>query len=83
MMADLDLSTLSDHDIMMNLYMTVIMALHVTAEDPAEVELSLNRMTDDDTTPDQVISLQALMVEVEQRLGIEITNVATEEGRLQ
>ena len=83
MMSDPDLTTLTDHDIMLNLYLSVLMALHVTHNDAAEVELSVTRMTDDDTTPEEVISLQALMVEVEHRLGIETTNVSTEEGRLQ
>jgi hypothetical protein len=82
-MADPDLTTLTDHDIMLNLYLSVLMALHVTNNDAAEVELSVTRMTDDDTTPEEVVSLQALMVEVEHRLRIETTNVATEEGRLQ
>ena len=77
-------SDLSDTDLMLNLYFSVIMALHVTGAEAATVEMSVTRMTDTDETEEEIGTLQDLMTEVEHRLGIEPGDVdAIVEGRMQ
>jgi hypothetical protein len=78
------LTDLTDHDVMLNLYLTVVMALYVTEAEPEKVELSVGRMTDTETTVDQIATLRDLMTEVERRLNIDHGDVTwTERARLQ
>ena len=69
------LTDLTDADLMLNLYLTVVMAIHVTEADPEKVLLSVGRMTDTETTIDQEATLKDLMTEVEQRLNIDPSNM--------
>lgn len=78
------LSDLTDADVILNLYLSVIMALHVTNADAATVLMDVTRLTDTDTTPTQTATLEDLMTEVERRLGMEPTAlIAQTEGRMQ
>lgn len=70
------LTDLTDHDVMLNLYMSVVMAIHVTDADPTTVEMSICRMTDGDDTIEQTATLKDLMTEVERRLKFNTPDVA-------
>lgn len=78
------LSDLTDADVILNLYLSVIMALHVTDADAATVLMDVTRLTDTDTTPTQTATLEDLMTEVERRLGMEPPELIDQaEGRMQ
>ena len=48
---------------------------------PATVQMTVNRMTDTDTTPEQEATLEDLMTEVERRLGIDRNDMAADDAR--
>lgn len=75
-----DLTTLSDEDIMLNLYLTVVMAIEVTEADPDKVLMSVSRATDTEITVEETATLQDLMAEVERRLDIDTTAITFTEG---
>jgi hypothetical protein len=79
-----DLTTLTDDDIVLNLYLTVVMAIEVTEADPDKVLMSVSRGSDTETTVEETATLQDLMTEVERRLDIDRSAITfTEEARLQ
>lgn len=76
------LTTLTDREIMMNLWLGMIIILQDTQIDPADVVQSLCRIKANQPHEDEAVSLSDVITEAERRLSIEVHNITSEEMRL-
>ena len=75
------LPTLTDRDIMMNLWLGLIIVLEDAGIDAAQVTQSLCQMAPTPATHHQGVSLADIIAETERRLDISQANITTEEIR--
>jgi hypothetical protein len=64
------LATLTDRDLLLNLYVSVVMAIHATDTDPDACEQQILKADSDQSVTDHIASLTEIMTEVEIRLNI-------------
>ncbi|MFN7224439.1 MAG: hypothetical protein ACK4MS_10510 [Paracoccaceae bacterium] len=73
-MSNTSLSTLTDRDLLLNLYVSVIMAIEMTDTDPDACDQQLLRADAEPSVTDHTATLSEIMAEVEARLGIDETS---------
>lgn len=69
------IATLTDRDLMLNLYVNVRMAIATTDTDLEACQQQLLRADDEPSVTDHVATLADIMAEVEQRLGIQGSDI--------
>lgn len=76
------LTALTDRDLMLNLYVSVVMAIELTNTDPEACQQQILKADADWSVTDHMATLDQILAEVERRLGIDSTEIESSEEAL-